>query len=92
MKKLILLLSVLFVVSCSKETTKYTLTTSVFPVDSGTVNPNGGTLEEGSQVSLTATSSDGYLFDKWTGDASGTTETVSVIMSEDKNITAIHFS
>ena len=40
MKKLILLLSVLFVVSCSPEPILYMLTTSVSPVDTGVVIPS----------------------------------------------------
>jgi hypothetical protein len=88
MKKLILLLSVLFVVSCSKETIKYTLTTSVIPANSGTINPNGGTVDEGQQVSITAAPTAEFVFDKWTGAASGSNETVSVIMDSDKSVTA----
>ena len=88
MRKLLLLLSVLFVVSCSKDPIKYTLTTSVNPVESGAVNPNGGTVDEGQQVSVTASPAAEYLFDKWTGAASGTDKTVSVIMDSDKSVTA----
>ena len=88
MKKLILLLSVLFVVSCSKETIKYTLTTSIIPANSGTINPNGGTVDEGQQVSITAAPTAEFVFDKWTGAASGSNETVSVIMDSDKSVTA----
>ena len=36
MKKIFLLLSVLFLFSCTKETIKFTLTTSVNPIDAGT--------------------------------------------------------
>ena len=88
MKKLLLLLSVLFVMSCSKETIKYTLTTSVNPANSGTINPNGGTVDEGQQVSITAAPTAEFVFDKWTGAASGSNETVSVIMDSDKSVTA----
>ncbi|MDA7810710.1 BspA family leucine-rich repeat surface protein [Flavobacteriaceae bacterium] len=88
MKKLFLLLSVLFVVSCSDDPIKYTLTTSVNPVDSGTVNPNGGTVDEGQQVSVTADPAAEYLFSSWTGAASGSNKTVSVIMDSDKSVTA----
>ena len=88
MKKIFLFLSVLFVVSCSKETTKYTLTTSVFPVDSGNVNPGSGTVDEGQQISITAAPAAGFLFDKWTGAASGSDKTVSIIMDSDKSVTA----
>ena len=88
MRKLLLLLSVLFVVSCSDDPIKYTLTTSVNPVDSGFVSPNGGTVDERQQISVTATPAAEYVFDKWTGAASGTSTTVSVIMDSDKSVTA----
>ena len=89
MKKLILLLLFIpLVFSCSKESVKYTLTTSVSPAESGTINPNGGTVEEGQQVSVTASPAAEYLFDKWTGAASGNNKTVSVIMDSDKSVTA----
>jgi uncharacterized repeat protein (TIGR02543 family) len=77
-------------VSCESDyaPTKYILTTSVNPVDSGAVNPNGGTVDEGQQISVTATPAAEYIFDKWTGAASGTSTTVSVIMDSDKSVTA----
>ena len=74
--------------SCSKDAIKYTLTTYVSPADSGTVNPKGGTVEEGQQVSVTAVPAAEYVFDKWTGAASGTNKTVSVIMDSDKSVTS----
>ena len=61
MKKLLLLLSVLFVVSCSSDTEelapviKYTLTTSVTPSTAGTITPASGEHIEGTIVELTAT-------------------------------------
>jgi uncharacterized repeat protein (TIGR02543 family) len=88
MKKIFLLLSVLFVVSCNKEPVMYTLTTSVNPANSGTINPNGGTVDEGQQVSITAAPTAEYVFDKWTGAASGSNKIVSVIMDSDKSVTA----
>mgnify|MGYP001474308324 FL=1 len=90
MNKILLLLSVLFVVSCSKdaEPIKYTLTTTVSPADSGTINPNGGTVDEGQQISVTAAPAAEYVFDKWTGAASGSDKTVSVTMDSDKSVTA----
>ena len=90
MNKILLLLSVLFIVSCSKdaEPIKYTLTTTVSPADSGTINPNGGTVDEGQQISVTATPAAEYVFDKWTGAASGSNKTLSLTMDSDKSVTA----
>ncbi|REE00134.1 polysaccharide lyase family 7 protein [Marinoscillum furvescens] len=68
----------------------YTLTTST--VGNGTIslNPGGGTYSPGTTVSLTANPASGYQFDHWSGDASGTSATTSVVMDANKSVTA-HF-
>ena len=90
MKKFFLLLSVLFVLSCSKDAEPiiHTLTTTVSPADSGTVSPVTGTANKGEEISITAAPAAEYVFDKWTGAASGSNKTVSVIMDSDKSVTA----
>lgn len=91
MKKLLLLLSVLFVASCSKDAQplKYTLTTNVSPENSGSINPNGGTVDDGQVVLLTAVPAAGYVFNKWSGDTTGTDNPKNINMNSDKNITAV---
>jgi uncharacterized repeat protein (TIGR02543 family) len=86
MRKLLLLLSVLFVVSCEKDVVMYTLTTSANPTIGGTVSPTTKQYEEGESVSLIATPAAEYVFDKWTG-AEGTEET-TIVMSSDKTVVA----
>ena len=54
MRKLLLILSVLFVVSCSKEPVIYTLTTSANPSEGGTVSPSTQQYEEGESATITA--------------------------------------
>ena len=70
MKKFLLLLSVLFVVSCSKsketETIKYTLITFVSPPEGGSISPITGEHKEWDSVNITATPSNGYIFVGWT--------------------------
>ncbi len=51
-------------------------------------SPDKATYDTGSTVQLTATPATGYQFDGWSGDASGTTNPVSVTMNSAKNITA----
>ena len=87
MKKLILLLAVLFVVSCSKDPIIYTLTTSANPADGGTVSPSTQQYEEGKTATITATASSEYLFQSWSG-ATGSTNSTSVVMNSDKSVTA----
>jgi PBP1b-binding outer membrane lipoprotein LpoB len=74
MKKILLLLSVLFVVSCSSDTEevapviKYTLTTSVNPTTAGTITPASGQHIEGTIVELTAIPNVKWEFKEWAGD------------------------
>lgn len=70
----------------------YTLSTSVDPSGTGsvTLDPCSITYPEGTQVTLTAHPSSGYTFDHWSGDASGSSISTTVIMNSDKSVTA-HF-
>jgi uncharacterized repeat protein (TIGR02543 family) len=65
----------------------YTLTVNAV---NGTVSkaPDQATYNHGSNVVLTATPAAGYVFSSWTGDATGTTNPLTVNMTSNKNITA----
>jgi uncharacterized repeat protein (TIGR02543 family) len=54
----------------------------------GTVTPNGGTYNNGDNVTLTAAAASGWHFVEWTGDAAGTSAEAKVTMSANKNVTA----
>ncbi|MDA9569266.1 BspA family leucine-rich repeat surface protein [Flavobacteriaceae bacterium] len=58
------------------------------PSDGGDVFPSQGTYKEGSSVILNATPKGEYLFDSWSGDASGSSSSIEVIVDDNKNITA----
>jgi len=68
----------------------YTLGVSVSPPQAGSVSPSGGEYESGLQITVTATPASGYTFDYWDGDASGSSNTVTITMNSNKTITA-HF-
>jgi hypothetical protein len=87
MRKLLLILSVLFVVSCSKDPIIYTLTTSANPSEGGTVSPTTKQYEEGETATITATPAAEYLFQSWSG-ATGSSSSTSLVMSSDKSVTA----
>ena len=50
--------------------------------------PNQANYNSGSSVILTAIPESGYTFTSWSGDATGTTNPLSVTMNSNKNITA----
>ncbi len=57
----------------------------------GTTDPAEGnhTYTEGEGVTVEATPDEDWKFVEWTGDASGTSSTISITMDEDKEITAV---
>ncbi|MGB2042877.1 MAG: InlB B-repeat-containing protein, partial [Flavobacteriaceae bacterium] len=75
----------LFITGCTKE---YILSVNVTPSGSGQVVPDMGTFDEGSSVTLSAIPSSEYVFERWSGAASGSSNPIQVSMNSDKNITA----
>jgi uncharacterized repeat protein (TIGR02543 family) len=84
----IIVIIVLFSVKPWERT--YTLSVSVGPSGAGFVYPSGGEYKSGAQVTLTASPASGYIFDYWSGSASGTTSTITITMDSDASLTA-HF-
>ena len=64
------------------------LTVNVSPAGSGTVNLMGGTYQAGTQLNLVAQANNGYLFDRWEGDASGSDPSTWITMDSNKTVTA----
>ncbi|MFP3871481.1 MAG: InlB B-repeat-containing protein [Candidatus Natronoplasma sp.] len=56
----------------------------------GDVYPDYGWYENGTEVELTAVPEQGWKFVEWSGDYNGTEEEITIMMDEDKNLTA-HF-
>jgi len=69
---------------------RYSLSASVNPAGSGSINlnPSGGSYYSGTDVTLTATASSSYEFSSWSGDASGTNPTTTITMNADKSVLA----
>lgn len=70
----------------------YTLTTSISPLGTGsvTLDPSGGNYQANTSVTLTADPNLGFEFDQWSGDASGTSSIITIVMDSNKSVTA-HF-
>ncbi len=71
----------------------YSLTTAVNPGSGGTINvspvPNcSGKYTAGSVVSLSAMPGTGFTFTDWSGDASGTSNSITVTITGDMSVTA----
>ena len=71
--------------SSEPEVVQYTL--SITSGEGGSVS-DGGTYDEGTEATITATPSAGYQFSGWTGDFIGSENPAKINISGDKNITA----
>ncbi len=71
--------------------TYYTLTVATAGTGSGVVTPGVGAHSylSGTTVVLTATANAGSVFAGWSGDASGTNPTTTVVMNAHKTVTAV---
>ncbi|WP_161890526.1 malectin domain-containing carbohydrate-binding protein [Pontibacter russatus] len=77
-----------FVMAKATGSEQYTLSVSTTGSGAVTKNPNQATYSSGASVILEATPASGYAFSGWSGDATGTSNPLSVTMSGNKAITA----
>ena len=91
--KLISLLLLLIINSCSSESTdelaviqKFTLIVNFS--DGGSVNTVGGEYIKGSTVTVTATPNSGYSFVGWSGNSNSTEPSITLVMDGNISITA----
>ncbi|WP_225307262.1 N,N-dimethylformamidase beta subunit family domain-containing protein [Adhaeribacter soli] len=68
--------------------TVYTLNATSSGNGNVTVDPNQTSFESGSNATLTAVPTNGFMFSHWSGDASGSANPLTITMDGDKNITA----
>ena len=91
MKKLFSFLLIVVLIGCSKDVEEpvlFTLTATANPTVGGTVSPTNGQYESGDLATVTATPNAEYVFEKWTGGATGTSSSVSVTMNGNKSVVA----
>ena len=91
MKKLFSFLLIVVLISCSKDVEEpvlFTLTVTANPTEAGTVSPTNGQYESGDVATVTATPNAEYVFEKWSGGATGTSSSVSVTMNGNKSVVA----
>jgi len=68
--------------------TEYNLSVSANPSEGGSVDPAGGTYEEGTEVTIEATANDGWSFDGWSGDEESNENPLTITINSDTEITA----
>ena len=87
----IILLLVIFMVSCKQEV-YYNVMTNTEPPEGGSVvmNPPAGQVLEGTAVTFTAQPKGDYVFTGWSGSVSGTENPKTVTVTSDLTVTA-HF-
>lgn len=84
------ILSAFLLISCGTDSTPvYTLTSAAEPTEAGTVSQSAAEAEEGQTITLTANSNEHWVFQRWSGDYSGSQNPASVVMEGDKNVTAL---
>ena len=69
-----------------QEPVEYTLTVSA--AAGGTVSIEGGTYDEGTEITITATASEGYRFTGWEGNDS-TNESLTITLNSDQTLQAL---
>ncbi|QQS04523.1 MAG: hypothetical protein IPK50_19895 [Fibrobacterota bacterium] len=76
--------------SCSSDPTPTNYTLSVTATNGGSVsvNPTGTSFASGTAVKLKATPQTGFVFTGWSGGATGSKDTLTVVMNAAMNITA----
>lgn len=69
---------------------EFALNATVSPAGAGTIvkSPDNNYYAANASVQLTATANEGWKFIGWEGDATGSTTTATVTMSEDRTVTA----
>lgn len=74
----------------NKNSQRCILNISVSPEGAGYIrqDPLGGIYDIGTTVTITAHANNGYKFDHWDGDVSGSDPTIQITMDKDKDIIA----
>ncbi|NVJ45975.1 MAG: DUF285 domain-containing protein [Cytophagia bacterium] len=91
--KLLLLISIVFLFSCTTEEIlpTYTIETNVTPLDGGElkISPQKSEYREGEIITVIPEPSEGWIFKEWKGDFQGNTNPLQIIMNSNKSIIGV---
>lgn len=77
-------------VACSTDNKPvYNLTTNVSPAEAGSVSPDQGEYDKGTEVQVSASANEHWVFTGWGGDHSGTSNPATIMMDDDKSVSAL---
>ena len=82
----------IFIHSCGTESKPtYTVSTSASPTEGGTIqlSPSGGTYEEGTEVTVTGSPNENWVFDEWSGTKTSTQNPFTFTVDENINLTGV---
>ncbi len=68
---------------------RVTVVTAGFLTSGGSVSPDGGYFDAGTEVNLSASAAVGFEFSYWSGDCTGSLLTCPVVMNAPKSVTAV---
>lgn len=91
----IIILSLFIISSCgpgsppSMNSPAFQITIGVDPLEGGTVLPESEEVNQGDPVIISATPNEGWLFDSWQGDHTGSSNPDTVMVNSDKEIKAL---
>lgn len=68
----------------------YSLTTEVSPAEGGAITPSDGEFSSGDGVEIEAHPADGYVFDRWEGDITGSANPEMILFNSNQTVIA-HF-
>ena len=69
----------------------YSFTAEASPLEAGTVDPSAGTFPEGEEITVSASASEGWEFENWTGDIESDDNPLSFSISQNIHLTANFF-
>ncbi len=75
-------------VETESDSAYYTLSVLIDGGGAVLVTPSNDTYLNGTDVTLIASADSGYVFDSWSGDVSGTSDTITLTMDANKSVTA----